>query len=233
MIVCKNCGVELEESMGYCPLCGLPANSVGDFTEAQSHPQSLYHRQQMTAPQKKFTWEIISLVLLSAIAATFIIDFILNREVSWSEYPAAISFTIFSYVSLFAFWQQKIVVQMLAGFIVSSVCMTVIDLVTGGIQWAFNLAIPILLAMNLLVVGFIMVLQLSKYKGVNLLAWGFLAAALLCMCIDGVLSYHQVRSLELGWSIIVGGCAVPVVLVLIFIHFRLKKGRNLKRTFHM
>jgi hypothetical protein len=181
----------------------------------------------------KFTWEIVSLILLSAIIATFIINFIINKSITWSEYPVAISLIIFSYISLFAFWRQRTTIQMMVGFGLSSGCVLALDVVTGGINWALWLGIPLLLATNLIVILLLLIIDSSKNKGINLLAWGFLGAGLLCICIEGVLSYYEIKQVQLNWSVIVASCIVPVVLVLLFVHFRLKKGRSLEKTFHV
>jgi hypothetical protein len=231
MNICKNCGVELEDNMQTCPLCGQPANA--DNVKKTASQQPLLYTGQMTAPQKKFTWEIVSLILLSAIVVTFILNFIINKRITWSEYPMAISLIIFSYLSLFAFWRQRTIILLMVGFVLSSGCILALDLITGGISWALWLGIPLLLAATVIVIMLLVIIDSASHKGVNLLAWGFLGAGLLCICIEGILSYYQVNQLNLTWSVIVGACVIPVSLVLLFVHFRLKKGRSLKKTFHV
>ena len=187
----------------------------------------------MSAPQKKFTWEIVSLILLSAIVATFVINYIINKEISWSEYPVAISLVIFSYLSLFAFWRQRTILQMIAGFFLAAACMLALDLVTGGIDWALMPGIALLLATTVIIILMLLIIDSSKHKGVNLLAWGFIGAGLLCISIEGILSWWRKKQVILDWSIIVGLCIIPVVLMLLFVHFRLRKGRSLQKTFHV
>ncbi|HET9747538.1 MAG TPA: DUF6320 domain-containing protein [Chitinophagaceae bacterium] len=232
MIICKNCGVELEEDMLTCPLCGEPVSADGKNPLPGSHH---YVRQSrgMSHPQKKFTWEIVSLILLSGIMATLIIDYILNKQIKWSEYPVAIALTIFSYVSLFAFWRQRTIIQMVAGLILSSLFMLLLDAIKGNTGWSFKLGIPLLFAGNIVAAALIAVIRSSKYKGINLLAYAFIAAALLCICIDGILSSFKSGSIGFRWSIIVAGSIIPVVLVLLFAYFKLKKGRSLVKTFHI
>lgn len=137
------------------------------------------------------------------------------------------------YVSVFAFWRKRTFIQILAGLVLSSACIVVVDAVTSGIDWALTLGMPMLVAGNLVVVALIGIIRSSKYKGINLLAWAFVGAAVLCIFIEATLSYYQTKSLRLSWSVIVCGSIIPVVLVLLFVHFRLKKGRDLKRTFHI
>ncbi|TWI82526.1 DUF6320 domain-containing protein [Chitinophaga japonensis] len=234
MNICNNCGVELEDDMQYCPLCGEPVAGVGNEKRPAIPEREIFdYPGKMTPPQKKFTWEIISIILLSGTVATSIIDFIITRGVSWSEYPVAISVTIFFYISLFAFWEQRTVMQMAGGLILSACFLVGIDALTGGIGWSVQLGIPLLFAANVVVAGLLAVIRRSKHKGINLIAWAFLAAALLCIGIEGILSFAATGAFHFGWSIIAAGCVVPVVLALLFVHFRLRKGRSLQKTFHI
>lgn len=232
---CRYCGVELEEDMQVCPLCGEPVNaSTGSRTpDPEYGGDAIFNYKKMSRPQKKFTWEIVSIILLSAAIATFIVDFIINRRITWSEYPIAIGLTIFSYVSLFAFWNQTTLVKMTGGAILSSFCLIALDIITGGIQWSFTLGIPLLVASNAIIAILLIVIRRSKVKGINLIGYAFLGAATLCVLIDGITSVFKTGSFHAQWSILVTVCTIPVVCVLFFVHFRLKRGRHLKRTFHI
>ena len=233
-MICRNCGVELEDDMMACPLCREPVNGNTPTNSQVSYgTQSFQGYREMSKPQKKFTWEIISIILLSAAVATFVVNFIINRSVTWSEYPVAICLTIFCYVSLFAFWERTMFVEMAGGFVLSSLCLMALDLFTAGIQWSVKLAIPLLFMANIITTILIAIIRQSRYKGINLIAYGFLAAAILCVFIDGSLSFFKSGSFQIKWSIIVFACTIPVIIVLLFVHFRLKKGRSLEKTFHV
>lgn len=233
---CKNCGVELEDNMLNCPLCGAPVNDNSGSKVPGSNfiaEQPLFGQAKMSRPQKKFTWEIVSVILLSGAIASFIVDFFINKGVTWSEYTVAIGLTIFSYVSLFAFWEQRTIVEIIGGFIISSFFLILLDALTKGISWSVQLAIPLLFTANFILIILIVIIRRSKFKGVNLIAFSFIAAAMLCICTDAVLSYFKNHFFRLRWSIIVSACVIPVSVVLFFVHYRLKKGRNLKRAFHI
>lgn len=234
MVICKKCGVELEADMQHCPLCGEPVAGNGNMQVPLPYKQQVFQQhRKMSLPQKKFTWEIVSIILLSGMIATFIIDFIINKKITWSEYPIAISLTIFSYISLFSFWNQKTILQITGSLILSSFFLFLLDAMTGATNWSVELGIPLLLAGNLVAALLIAVIRMSKYKGINLIAYAFLGAAILCIGIEFILSNFKTGSLQVGWSIIVAGCVIPVVVVLLFVHFRLKKGRSLEKTFHI
>lgn len=233
-MICKNCGIELEDDMAVCPLCREP---VGNESPTRSHvaygKQNFPSYKEMSKPQKKLTWEIPSLILFSAAVAAFIVNFIITRHITWSEYPVAICLTIFCYVSLFAFWNKAMLIEMGGGFILSSLCLVLLDLFTGGILWSVKLAIPMLFAGNVVTALLIVIIRRSRYKGINLVAYAFLGAAILCVFIDGILCFSTTGLFQIGWSVIVIACTTPVSIVLLFAHFRLRKGRSLKKTFHV
>lgn len=232
---CKNCGVELENDMPECPLCGEVANSNQNTREKHSSYGEGLHLpyKEMSKPQKKFTWEIISLILLSGAITTFIVDFIMNRGITWSELPVAICMSIFCYVSLFTFWHNTTLLKISGGLLLSTCCFLALDALTAGIQWALKLGIPLLFAANLVTAAWIAVMHKAKYKGVNLIAYALLGTALLCIAIEASVSHFKTGAIQMQWSAIVTISLIPVIIVLLFVHFRLRKGRNLERTFHI
>jgi hypothetical protein len=234
MNICKNCGVELEPTMTVCPLCREAIGNKECVTTADSDKKNRFiYGKKMSPPEKKFTWEIVSLILLSAIAATLVIDCIINKTITWSEYPVAISLTVFSYLSLFTFWPQHTTLQLAGGLIVSTLLLLLLDTITNGINWSIKLGIPLILAATFLTAIFIKIIHHSTYKGINLIAYGFLGVAIFCVFIDGILFFNLKGIFHVDWSLLVVACTIPVVLVLLFVHFRMKKGRSLKRTFHI
>jgi hypothetical protein len=108
-----------------------------------------------------------------------------------------------------------------------------LDLFTAGIQWSVKLGVPLLLTGNVVVALLIIAIRKSRYKGINLLAYAFLGTAILSIFIDGILSFFKTGLFQIQWSVIVTACIIPVVIVLLFLHFRLKKGRSLEKTFHI
>lgn len=229
---CKNCGVELEPDMEVCPLCGEPLQGAPRHT-----PASALQTDYLTTPpgktQRKFTWEIISIILGSGILAACIVDVITSGRITWSEYMMSAGLVIFCYTSVLSLWNKNILIELAGGFLLSAVCLLVLDWVTGGINWALRLAVPLLLSITVIGIAFIHIIRIAGYKGINLIAYAFLGAALICFCTEGVLSCYRNGVWHFSWSAIVAACVVPVVVILLFVHFRLRKGRNLRRTFHL
>src|SRR5688500_15136779 len=121
MAHCPNCEVELEEDVLVCPLCeqSVTAEPLSKDVESLKSPRP-YGGTRMSQPAKKETWEIVTVIMISAIVATCLLNWILEKRISWSEYPVAICLTIFSYFSIFAFWRRKTMLQIIASFIIAS-----------------------------------------------------------------------------------------------------------------
>ncbi len=235
---CKNCGVELEDEMNNCPLCVqnediIANNGFIPYSNDQLSP--LFNKpRKMNKPQKKLVWEIISITILSLIIVTFSINLILSGSITWSEYPLAISLIIFSYFSFFSFLNQPTIIKVIGGFIVSSLFLLLLDALTnGGLIWAFKIGIPLLFSANVITVLLLFIFKKSKQKGINLIAYTVIAAAIFCLSIEVILSVIKTNTIHLIWSIIVIASAFPVAAVLLFVHYRLTKNHDFERTFHL
>lgn len=235
MIICKNCGVELDSGMQYCPLCQMHIegeNADVMVTSSRIEERATITNRNMTQPQRKATWEIVSIIILLVVMFTSLLNFILNRKISWAEIPMAACLVIFSYVSVFAFLHKKRVIQIFYVFVMSSILIFILDLITGGVNWSIYLGIPLLFFLNFILALTQIVFKNIKKRGINLIAFAFLAASLLCLGTEVVIDFYINGIIKLVWSLIVVGCVGPIVTVLLFMHFRLKKGNDLNRIFH-
>ena len=241
MVICNNCGVELEPDMDVCPLCETPIKKEAPVKEgakaANKTPgrkkATQFEKRDMSRPQRKAVWELVSIVLILLIVATGLINFIINKEISWSEYPVAVCLIIFSYVTSFAFLNKSRVVQLLCAFVTASLFILGLDIFTSGTSWALRLGIPLLFFSNIIFIGLLSVFRISRQRGINLIAYSFLAAALLCVGVEAVTDMYIFNHIRMAWSLIVSACVIPVAAVLLFMHYRMKKGRDLNKTFHI
>lgn len=233
MIICRNCGVELEPDMVICPLCEMQVDGIASSVNPSPGVKASEELRQMTQPERKATWEIVSIIILVIIMVTSLLNFILNKTLSWAEYPIAVSLVIFSYISVFAFLNKRKEVKIVYVFVLSSFLLVVLDLLTKDPGWSVRLGMPLLFFANLITIGSLQVFRRAKRRGVNLIAFSFLAAALLCLCTEMVIDYYLTGTVKMVWSLIVLGCVLPVATVLLFMHFRLNKGNDLSKTFHI
>lgn len=238
---CPNCGVESEENANFCSLCGEPL--LDEITENTSLIRSgITHReeklltdyQRLTGFQKRLIfWQISGLILISGIIITLLIDFITHRNITWSKYPATISLVLFINFTLNTFLRKKIKLMVALSFLSVTGLFILFDIYAGDTGWEIKLGIPILLAAYLTVFFLIFLVQKAKQKGLNIIAYSMVAAGLFCFYTEGMISVYFRSSVYFGWSLIVMVSVVLIALLLLFIHYRLKKATDLKRFFHI
>ena len=226
--------VELQEEMKRCPLCDTPVDHKEPFESTDTkfikreNPSEERERHLL----QKILWQVAAIVLFSGIVSTLIIDIASHRRVTWSLYPAAICMIVLVYSSLFAFWQTRTLYRILAGWLLSSALLFLIAWFFPAAEWATSLGIPIVFAVNFISLLLLVVSRLSKRKGLNLFALAFVALAVLCMSIDGVISRYATGQIGLGWSIIVTACLLPVATTLIFMFYRTRNNKKIQKIFH-
>jgi hypothetical protein len=234
MTVCRRCGVELEDGITICPLC--QTSVFADKNESPIVQTELYEHHPIPEEKKhllqRILWQVTSILLLSGIIATLIIDFAIHKTMTWSVFPVSICLIIFSYASLLAFWHTKTVYQFLTGCFISTLLLMVLNFWLHDNPWIIKLAVPLLLTVNTVAVLLTIIINSIKTKGLNVLAFTFVAIAVLCIAIEAIISFYLENSIHLRWSAIVAACLLPVTAAIVFMYFRTRKNPDLQKIFH-
>ncbi|MGC9374264.1 MAG: DUF6320 domain-containing protein [Bacteroidales bacterium] len=239
MDYCKNCGVELEENMEYCPLCGQNTNEETPPSKKiiykKPERKKVYPRfDRLTKEQRlKFIWELSGIILVSAIIITFFIDFIINRSITWSRYSITASLVVLVNTTLFTFLRQRQFFSLILSFLSTALLLVLFDLYSQNTGWGIQLGIPLLFSFYVWIFLIAIITKYNKHHGLNILAYYFLATGFFTIGIDGILSFYQTHVFHLQWSIIVIVCFIPISGILLYIHYRLKKEIYFKRFFHL
>jgi hypothetical protein len=241
MKTCSHCGVELEKNMNFCPLCGEPVmNANSDKKEyiqvrkRQQEEKLLTTFQKLTSSQKrKIFRQVSAIILVSGIFVTFIIDFIGNGTITWSKFSVAVCAVLLINTTLISFLHRKTLLFLLGSFTSTSALLVLFDIFTGTIGWGVKLGIPLLLAAYIIVFILIIIIKAARKQGLNIIAYSFIASGMLSLCTEGIISLYIENKLHFEWSVIVMASVLIVAAILLFIHYRLRKGMDLKRFFHI
>jgi hypothetical protein len=231
MTICKECGVELEDDMNVCPLCQTPVGN--DSAIENSHPAKPSVKPVIPGKQllQRILWQVTSVLLLSAIIGTLIIDLTINQAVTWSIYPVSICLMIFSYASLVALWHTRIVFQLLTGWIISTLILMLVNMF-GDKSWPLTLAFPILCTLNVTGILLTIIFTKIKIKSLNVFAIIFVCIAVVCLIIDGIITFHFTNFIKVRWSVIVAACLLPVTAALLFMYYKTRNNKDLQKIFH-
>ena len=236
---CNYCGVELDSTMNQCPLCGLAIGEQHLLSNKYNFKQGLGDKtlnelENMTVSQRrKLFWEISGIILVSGIIATVIIDLIVNKNITWSKYNIIASFTVFANISFITFFRSRSILLVLGSLISNALLLVLLDLISSNSGWGIKLGIPILISFYVVVIGVICLLRITHRRGFNILAVIFIAVGIFLVCTEAFISLYFKNTIQLMWSIIVGASILPIAALMVFIHYRLKKGTDLRRFFNI
>ena len=208
-----------------------------EYIKVRKHEQDkklLTDYQKLTKAEKmKLFWQISGIILISGILITLVIDLVVNNALSWSKYPVVVCSVIFINISLLRFLYNTIVFLLFGSFVSVSALLVLLDMFNGAIGWGVKLGVPLLFAAYIVFFVLILLIRLAKKHGLNIIAYCLLASGLLCICTEGIISLYRLNRFYIEWSLIVMASVLPVSVLLLYIHYRLKKGTNLKRFFHI
>ncbi len=237
MNTCNNCRVELEEGITVCPLCGIKSNIPGknrDNNKRNEFEISTFDFSELSENQKgKLFWVISILILCSIVIVPFIVDLVLNKQITWSKYSIISGLYVFVNITLFSFLYNKIFILLSGSFVSTSLLLLTFDIMNHNIGWGFKLGFPIILLIYFIVFVLIISIKKAKQKGINLVAYFLIAAGVMCICIESIISLHIFETFRLTWSPICLLSVLPVSALFFFIHYKLKRITDLKRFFHI
>lgn len=240
MKVCNYCGVELDVEMNYCPLCGHKSNTpvaAGHYGANKNGSQESnedFHFEELSFHQKqKLVWELAAFVLVLTSVVTLIIDLLATKQVTWSKYTMTIGVVLLIDISLILLMYKRIFLVLIGCFLTTSLLLFLLDLYNHNLDRGLELGIPIIFFIFIVVFFLALLIRKTKQKGINIIAYSLMAAGIICMCIEGIISLHILRKLDFQWSVIVLVSVLPVSAILLYVHYRMKKATNLKKVFHI
>lgn len=231
MPYCKNCGVELEESMEICPLCKLSTRKK-EITENQMDTEKSIEQIRDENKRKHIIWELLSLTFISGIIITLIINLVISRTLSWSLFSVSSITLIWILVTFFFFLLKRPFYLTLLLLISLSGYLVIIDLLTRPLNWSLIYGLPMSISLIVIFSLVVIAIKIAKQKGFNVLAIVLFGLSIYSICIELNLNFPRDISPLLSWSIIVVASILPICIILVFFHYRMKKGTDLKKYFH-
>jgi hypothetical protein len=232
MPLCPKCGVELAEGIEHCPLCGTPLSP-----DAARPRESIFDpndREKFTDEERRtIAWEVLSVSIGIGAAVVLLVNLFLEGRLTWSRYPiASMAFIWLLLTSPLKLKKHPILAAALAGVSVLAFLLA-LNLIQGQLNWAPAVAIPIAVVAELSAAAAVFATSRVKRKGVNVIAFGLLAATALCIGIESTLGQYLYGRILLHWSAVVATALVPVAGFLFYLHHRVTKKANLRRLFRL
>jgi Family of unknown function (DUF6320) len=234
MSYCTNCGVELEDDLLSCPLCGL---KVGKNPTPESGNQSEFFPSDIIQLHKeessKRLWELSGIIAFSGITVCTIVDLVLHKGLSWSLFADTSILAVWICITLILLAFKKYFI-MVPGLLITILAMLLLfNLFSPPVNWFFGIALPVTIALFISVSIIIVLWKVANFRGFNILAIAFLVLSGFCIVTEVFIDKYTSDKVDIRWSAIVAVSILPIALVLLFVHYRMKKGKRLDSYFHV
>lgn len=246
MSYCPDCGVEIGNAET-CPLCGIPnprrknASAEAECGEAPDTADSGAHFLGAKSDDSRFTpaerskiaFEIATVGCAIALAVIGAVDLLVDPGLSWSLYPIASLVFVWSILAASLAPRLALAARLSVAALALPLFLLCLGFLTGSPAWAINLAVPLAVAVEILVAAVSMAMVKSKRKGLNLIAFFLLGAGVLCLAIEFFLDLYLDAKVNLIWSAITATALVPIAAFLLYLHFRVARTTSLRRLFRL
>jgi hypothetical protein len=232
MSICVNCGVELDEGLAVCPLCGRYPGKNGDEDHSvDNYPSAIIHLHKKE--NRKHLWELSGIIAFSGIAVCTIVDLLVSKRLGWSLLTDVLISGAWITLSIFLSFYKRAFA--LTGFLLITI-LTVLfltDTITNGTAWFMPVGLPVTVAVFIASASVVAIYKVARVKGLNIVASALIIVSAFCVVLEIVLDLFLRNKIDLRWSLIAAVSILPVALVLFHYHYRLKRGNRLDSFFHV
>jgi len=234
MNLCTNCGVELDEGFTSCPLCGFASGlkeNPGTITPSEHYPSDiiLLYKEE----NRKHIWELSGVITFSGIAVCTIVDLVIHKTLSWSRYAdtSILASWICLTLILLTFRKYFIIIPGLLLTILTTLFL--FNLFSPPVNWFYGIGLPVTIALFVAVSVIVVLWKVAHFKGFNILAFAFIVLSGFCIVSEIFIDKYLSDKVNIQWSAIVAVSILPISLVLLFVHYRMKRGKRLDSYFHV
>ncbi|NMC40900.1 MAG: hypothetical protein GYA43_06980 [Bacteroidales bacterium] len=232
MIICVNCGVELDDGTDRCPLCGMdPAEKACRDEITSGSPSGIIKLQKKE--NRRYLWELIGILAFSGIAVCTVIDLLIRKGLGWSLISDVSIAAAWVIITLYLFVYKEPLVFFLSVMLTVLAALFSIAFLGDAMEWFLPVGLPVTLAAFMSAAAVVILYRAAHFRGLNILASALVILSGLCIIIEILLDRYNNASTDLRWSLIVAASILPVSLIFFFYHYRLKKGNRLDSFFHI
>lgn len=232
MIICHNCGVELDSGFDVCPLCGKnPVKSEEPDINSQNYPSDIIRLHNKE--NRKHLWELSGIIAFSGIVVCTIVELLVSRGLRWSIFSDVSIIAAWIILSLFLFGYKRLWI-IIPGLMLTIIgALLVYDLIIPGMKWFLPVGLPLTISAFIAAGVIVALYQAANFKGFNIIAITLVVLAGFCIITERILDKYLTGFVDLRWSLIAAVSVLPVALIFFFYHYRLKKGKQLDSFFHI
>lgn len=216
MAYCVHCGVELAESERVCPLCSAPVlDPLSPVKEPEKMPYPDRMEEIIRHIDLKFAHKLTLVLLMIPILVVLAADLFGSGGVTWSLYVIGALGCMYCWVMVPVFFRgHRPYLYITVDFFSLTAYLLMIADKTGGLNWFFYLALPILCAVCLTMQLMIVCIRRLEWTPYGRAAAVCALLIAFLMAVDAVCDLFVGR-VYLNWSVYAG---IPLAaLALVFL----------------
>ncbi|MEA4889801.1 MAG: zinc ribbon domain-containing protein [Clostridiaceae bacterium] len=235
MSYCVNCGVELDKSEKYCPLCGVEViNPLQPYDEKAIRPYPKRLDPINAKINRQFIASILSIVFVFPALLCLAINLSLDSRLSWSLYVAGALVLAWTMVVPFYLFRKPFLTGL---FIPDLVALLLYLLLIATLQqdanWYLTLALPlVLLTAGLVYLNAFLILH-QILRGFVIPAAILVSISLLVMGVEWIVELFLYGFWRLGWSFYVLIPCLALAMVCLTIARRQSIREEIKKRLHL
>ncbi len=159
MSYCVHCGVRLASYQKQCPLCGTPVNDPNPPEESEPRfVDELITKDKNV--NRSFLTNLITGIMIIPIFVCCLVDFIVNRNLSWSLYVAgAMVICWIWFVFPYRYHLSKPYWYIAIDYLAALIYLYIIYYLANGVDWFFSIGLPITTYCLLWILSIIFILR--------------------------------------------------------------------------
>ena len=233
MSYCVNCGVELDAALKSCPLCHTPVINQAELKKAQ--PDFPYPQQkgQVEVVKRKDLGILITIVLSATALSCGLLNLLVFTGNLWSLLIIGICILLFVFtLPAVICTRLPIYLSLLLDGIAIGVYLYMITYLTPSPRWFWQLAVPIVALVTVLVEIFTFLVRRLPVSIISTALYIFAEAAVLCMGIELFVHRFTGTPLRLSWSAVVLTACGIIVAALVTILSKRRLRDAVQRRLH-
>lgn len=234
MSYCVNCGVELEDSLTFCPLCNTPViNRKG--IEKQNSAVSPFPKEKGTVDTVTSSdWSILlSTVLISTSIACGLLNLLVFKGSHWSIPIIGICILLWVFsIPFLIYTRLPMYLAFLFDGFITGAYLYMLTFLTETDSWFLGIGLPIVALVTVLVELFWLLYKKLSSSFLATAFYFFAETGVLCIGIEVFLDRYFTGAVSLSWSTIPLTVCVIICTVLATVLSRKRLRNSVRRRLH-
>lgn len=235
MSYCVNCGVELDATASFCPLCHTPVYNPNQPVDETSPKPFPTERKEVPPVSRIHVAILLTAIFASVGVCCGVLNIFLRTQHTWSLYVigAVIMLWIWTVPPLLHHKKDTFRLQLFADIMAIAVYISLIAVDLDGWNWYWHLALPIILLLGAVFLFWGITMGVKKRSTLTSITLVVGSIGAFAVGVECLLDRFFHGSWSPSWSLIVLTVCIIIIIPLIVVRRVPSLREEVRRRFHM